>query len=165
MPSPYATAAQFIANYDEVALRQLAGDDGTDGAVSLSNDIIDNALRRASDEVRSFTLRGGMYTDADLDALQTSGDLMLVGVVCDVAAGILYARRMADMPESVKARLAKADQTLRDLRAGGVVFGDSAAERQDAGEPSLSIVSASARAKIGMVSDSPFFPGRRTEAH
>jgi hypothetical protein len=163
MPIPYATVAQFAKTIDERLLAELGIDAEADGVVDGTNAIIVAALTRASHEVQSFALRGGVYTESDLDQMQSSENWVLIGTVCDLAYGILVARRGGPFGDSVKDRVDKANAMLVDLRDGRRVFpiGSSI----DASRPSLSIISQQQRGALGLVADSDFFPRRRyTEA-
>ena len=148
---------------DERGLAELGSDTDDDGTVNSGNSILVTALEQASDDVRSYTLRGGIYTDADLDALQTAGDGTLKGLVCDLAAEICVARRFGQLPEAVKRRADMARTTLADLRSGARVFGDFAESRVGASNPSISIISQTRRPNFRMTTDSEFFPPRLTE--
>jgi len=162
MPVPYATVAQFVLSVDERLLEELGIDAEADGVVDNSNTIIVTALTRASHEVQTYALRGGLYTDADLDSLQTAGNWALVGVVCDLALGILLARRGGPFGDAVKDRMDKANAMLLDLRDGGRVFPIST--NLDASKPSISVISQVQRGALGMVADSEFFPRRKYTA-
>jgi len=149
-------------------LARLGSDTDADGVVSDANAILVAALERASYEVRTYAMRGGQYTAAQLDALQAGGDKSLVGLVCDIAVAILLARRMREIPESMRMQLSRANEMLAALRDGKQVFtGDSgvAGGAVEAGQAEISIVSASQRGSLRMASDQPFFPARRTVAY
>lgn len=159
MPVPYATVAQLVSTIDERLLAELGIDAEADGAVDQNNAILVAALTRASHEVQSFALRGGIYTESDLDAMQASVNWTLIGTVCDLAYGILIARRGGPFGEAVKDRVDKANSMLVDLRDGRRVFPIST--NVDASRPSLSIISQAQRGQLGMVADSDFFPRRK----
>lgn len=159
MPVPYATVAQFKEAVDERLLAELGIDAETDGVVDGSNVIIMSALTRASHEIQSFALRGGIYTESDLDNLQTSTNWMLIGVTCDLALGILLARRGGPFGDAIKDRVDKANSLLVDLRDGRRVFPNGS--NIDASKPSLSIITQQQRGMLGMVADSEFFPRRK----
>lgn len=165
MPVPYATVDQFLLSVDERLLANLGSDTNADGTVDDSNDIIVAALTRASHDVMSYALRGGNYTSAQLDALQTAEDWTLIGLVCDLAINALYARRGGEIPESVRNRVSSAMQTLLDLRDGKIVFSGVADEKQAALVPEVQVISATVRGQSSMVSDSPFFPRRATSRY
>lgn len=162
MPVPYATVAQLVSTIDERLLAELGIDAEADGTVDQNNAILVAALTRASHEVQSFTLRGGVYTEADLDSMQASVNWALIGTVCDLAYGILVARRGGPFGDSVKDRVDKANSMLMDLRDGRRVF--PIGSTVDASKPSLSVISQSQRGNLGMVADSEFFPRRRYTA-
>lgn len=169
MSIPYATVADLTKNVDERLLARLGSDTDEDGTVNDSNDILVGALTRASHEVRSFALRGGQYTSAQLDSLQTAGDGSLIGLVCDVALMVLLARRVrGEVPETLKMQLARANQTLIDLRDGKVIFAadsDVAGGKSAAGQATISIVTSTQRGSLNMMADQPFFPSRRTTSY
>lgn len=162
MPIPYATVAQFILSVDERLLAELGIDEEADGVVDETNTIIVTALTRASHEVQTYALRGGVYTESDLDALQASTNWSLVGTVCDLALGILLARRGGPFGDAVKDRMDKANALLLDLRDGGRVF--PVADNIAASKPMLSVISQVQRGNLGMVADSEFFPRRKYTA-
>jgi hypothetical protein len=162
MPVPYATVAQLVSTIDERLLAEIGIDAEADGVVDGSNAILVAALTRASHEVQSFALRGGVYTESDLDAMQAATNWALIGTVCDLAYGILIARRGGPFGDSVKDRVAKANSMLKDLRDGMRVFPISGAV--EASKPSLSVITESQRGALRMVADSDFFPRRRTTA-
>jgi hypothetical protein len=127
--------------------------------VDGTNAIIAAALIRASHEVQSFALRGGVYTEGDLDAMQSVENWVLIGTVCDLAFGILVARRGGPFGEAIKDRVDKANAMLIDLRDGRRVF--PIGTNVDASRPSLSVVTMEQRGNLGMVADSDFFPRRK----
>jgi hypothetical protein len=162
MPVPYATIAQFKDAVDERLLAELGIDAESDGVVDSNNTIIMSALTRASHEFQSFALRGGVYTESDLDDLQTQDNWLLIGVVCDLALGILMARRGGPFGEAIRDRIDKANAMLVDLRDGRRIFPIS--ENIAASQPSLSIITQAQRGALGMVSDTEFFPRRKYTA-
>ena len=162
MPVPYATVAQFILAVDQRLLSELGIDAEADGVVDNTNTIIVTALTRASHEVQTYALRGGVYNEGDLDALQSSANWSLIGVVCDLALGILLARRGGPFGDAIKDRIDKANAMLLDLRDGGRVF--PVAANIDASKPMLSVISQVQRGNLGMVADSEFFPRRKYTA-
>lgn len=162
MPVPYATVTQFTEAVDARLLAELGIDSEADGAVNSGNTIIMAALTRASHEVQSFALRGGIYTESDLDAMQSATNWMLIGVVCDLALGILLARRGGPFGDAVRDRIDKANALLVDLRDGMRVFPISG--NIDAAKPALSIITQVQRGNLGMVADSEFFPRRKYTA-
>lgn len=159
MPVPYATVAQLVSTIDERLLAELGIDAEADGVVDQNNAIIVTSLTRASHEVQSFALRGGVYTEGDLDSMQAATNWVLIGTVCDLAFGILMARRGGPFGESVKDRVDKANAMLLDLRDGKRVF--PIGSTVEASRPSLSIISQQQRGSLGMVADTEFFPRRK----
>jgi hypothetical protein len=162
MPVPYATVDQFKSSVDERLLAELGIDAEEDGVVDSSNTIIMAALMRASHEVQSFAFRGGIYSESDLDALQTAENWLLIGMTCDIALAILLARRGGPFGDAVRDRLDRANASMVDLRDGRRVF--PVASNIDASKPALSIISQVQRGNLGMVADSDFFPRRKYTA-
>lgn len=159
----YITVAELAEAFDTRKLGQLSSDTGTPATVNESNAILLNCIERASGEVQSYAMRGGLYTASDLDDLNTNDDWMLKGLVSALAMGHLHTRRGMALPDDIQGAVTQARQTLEDLRDGQVVFPqDSGAIA--AGKPSVNIISPGSRAKLSMVADEPFFPPRRTGA-
>ncbi len=162
MPVPYATVAQFKDAVDERLLAELGIDAEADGVVDASNTIIMASLTRASHEIQSFALRGGLYTEADLDLLQSQTNWLLIGLTCDIAIGILMARRGGQFSDAIRDRMDKANSILVGLRDGARIFPLS--DNIEASKPKLSIMSAQQRGYLHMVADSEFFPRRNYRA-
>ena len=162
MPVPYATIAQFKDAVDERLLEELGIDAEADGVVDASNTIVMASLTRASHEIESFALRGGMYTTTDLDLLQSQSNWLLIGITCDLAIGILMARRGGQFSDAIRDRLDKANSMLAGLARGERVF--PLADTISASRPKVSIMSQQQRGALGMVADSEFFPRRKTGA-
>ena len=162
MPVPYATVDQFKDAVDERLLEELGIDAEADGVVDSNNTIIVASLTRASHEIQSFALRGGVYTTTDLDNLQADENWLLIGLTCDIAIGILMARRGGAFAEAIRDRMDKANSILVGLRSGDRVF--PIADTIDASRPKLSILTQQQRGALGMVADSEFFPRRNTSA-
>lgn len=162
MPVPYATIAQFKDAVDERLLEELGIDAEADGVVDANNTIVMASLTRASHEIESFALRGGMYTTTDLDLLQSQSNWLLIGITCDLAIGILMARRGGQFSDAIRDRLDKANSMLAGLARGERVF--PLADTISASRPKVSIMSQQQRGALGMVADSEFFPRRKTGA-
>lgn len=162
MPVPYATTVQFKDAVDERLLEELGIDAEADGVVDPSNTIIMAALTRASHEIQSFALRGGVYTETDLDNLQAATNWLLIGLTCDIAIGILMARRGGAFAEAIRDRMDKANSILVGLRQGDRVF--PIESTLEASRPKLSIMSQQQRGALNMVADSEFFPSRKFRA-
>lgn len=160
MASQFATVDQFKLRYDERLLARLGNDDNMDSVVDATNEILTAALEDASGEIVSATLNGRRYTIAQLEALSISEDGNLVRLTCDLAVYFALTRRASGIPEALADRMKKAIGDLQDLRDGQTIFPTGDAD--DAGLPMANVINASRRARLGMVSDQPYFPGRRT---
>lgn len=163
----YALAADMLVRFDARLLSHLLSDSGLNATVDDTSAILTAALVDASDKVLSFTLRGGVYTQADLTELYTQGSPILKNMVCSIAAAQLYARRGEEMPSSVADGSRVALQTLKDLRDGKAVFGGASAAsiegNIESGAGDAAIVNLNESTQLRFAADSPFYPSRRTE--
>lgn len=158
----YATVQQLRKAYDSRLLADLGGDGNTPGSVTESNSILTTALNRASADVRSYAMRGGRYSETDLDTLYGDDDWTLIGLCCDLAIGRLSARRGGSMAIDLKDAVKNADTMLRALEEGENIFNVPAAVA--AGLPTVSVIRAGARGQLNLLSDSPYFPTRRSDS-
>lgn len=160
----YITGTELLKTHDARIVLQLAADDGTPvAAVDADDDpVIVNAIERASAEVEAALLRAGRFTLTSLAAAATDDDWTLKGLVADLAVANLYARRGGGMPDDIRSRQDAARENLKALADGRWIFGTTDAEAT-AGQPRISIISASQYANRRMVSNSRVFPPRRTE--
>ena len=155
----YATIAQIKTHIDTRLIEMLTSDDGTDGALDsyANNTTLGAAVERASSDVESYARRGQRYSDTDLVALQTAGDTTLIGLVADLTVFHLANRRGGDITPAIQARGQDAHRTLKAMANGDRIFAmDSGAE--GSGTATASVISATTRAELDMVSDSEFFP-------
>lgn len=159
----YITVAELAERYDTRTLGQLSSDDGTEATVDSNNAILLNAIEVGSSDVESAALRGGRYTTTDLAALQTADDWSLKGLVAQIAIVRLHERRPSTLPDFISEMRLANDRALKDLREGNMIFND--ADAIAGGKPSVQVISSGIRAQLGLVSDSSFFPQRRTVAY
>ncbi len=155
MPIPYATWSDLRASCDIRVLRQICSDDGQ--STDAPNVISTEALRYASLEVQSAVRVGNRYTETDLDDLQTAGDELLAGTVCDLAVERLFIRRSGEVPQAVSGRAEAARKRLEHLRKGEAIFG-TIARAATSGMPTVAVVYP--RSTLNLASDSRFFPPR-----
>jgi phage gp36-like protein len=160
----YATVAQMQAMIDDRLLEQLTSDTGADATVDGSNVPLMTAIQRASSDVESYAMRGGRYSRADLEALLTAEDTTLIGLVADLVLFHLISRRGGDLPTAVLERVQFARNQLKALAKGEWIFGKDD-DSPDAGQPKISVIDLGQRLNLDMVSDSPFFPSRRTRTY
>jgi tetrahydromethanopterin S-methyltransferase subunit F len=151
-----------ILHIDERLLKELISDTNADGTVSSST-ILTEVLLRGGEEVASAATRSQAYTVTELETLATDGNALLRGLVADLALCYLFERRGGEVPESVKAKANRAQQMLNDLRDGRRVFAVDA--NREAGTASVSVISQATRGSLRLVSDSPFYPDRRSQAY
>lgn len=152
----------FGLHADTRLLNELASDTTSDGTYTSST-VITEALLRGGEEVASAATRSQSYTVTELETLATDGNALLRGLVADLALCYLFERRGGEVPESVKAKANRAQSMLSDLRDGKRVFAVDA--NREAGTASISVISASARGSLTLVSDSPFYPTRKTQTY
>ena len=152
----------FGLHVDTRLLNELASDTASDGTYTSST-VITEALLRGGEEVASAATRSQAYTVTELETLATDGNALLRGLVADLALCYLFERRGGEVPESVKAKANRAQTMLNDLRDGRRVFAVDA--NREAGTASISVISASARGSLTLVSDSPFYPTRKTQTY
>lgn len=126
-----------------------------------SNARLLNAIETASADIESAALRGKRYSATELSALQTNDDWTLKGATAALTMGHLYSARGSGIPTSISRKVRDAQALLVDLNKGKQVFNDSGAI--DAGLPKASVISASTRKQLDMVSDSDYFPTRRDQ--
>lgn len=127
MPDQYATISDFSARYDVRLLGDLVNDDNTRSGSLSGNAILTTLLTEATARVKAAAQSRGAYTESQLDALYVALDPFLIGLVCDVAMGLLYRRRGKGMPDGHQEVFDAAMDQLKDLRDGRLVFGDTAA--------------------------------------
>jgi hypothetical protein len=151
-----------ILHIDERLLKELISDTNADGTVSSST-ILTEVLLRGGEEVASAATRSQAYTVTELETLATDGNALLRGLVADLALCYLFERRGGEVPESVKAKANRAQSMLNDLRDGRRVFAVDA--NRAAGTASVSVISQAIRGSLRLVSDSEFYPTRRSQTY
>ncbi len=154
----YITPDELARAYDSRPVGELSSDDGTVGVINPSNEILMTAIERASADVESAVLKSRRYTIEDLQALQANDDWTLKGIVADLAVAHLYQRRGTAMPDAWQRAADRAEAQLEALRTGREIFTDDAAAA--AGEPRPRTFTSTARSNLGIISDTPYFPGR-----
>jgi hypothetical protein len=161
--------AQLLGNVasilyiDERLLKELTSDTNSDATIDGNNTILTEALLRGGEEVASAATRSQAYTVIELEALATDGNALLRGLVADLALCYLFERRGGDVPESVKAKANRAQGMLSDLRDGRRVFAVEA--NRASGTATVSVILPSTRGSLHMVSDSQFYPARRSQTY
>lgn len=116
----------MINCFDSNILGDLASDNGIqviEGQLAASPKLI-SALARASGDVESALLAGGMYQISDLQSLTDNGKALLVDVVCCVAMCRMLKRRPSkSTAELLKGVCDDARAQIEALRKGQAVFG------------------------------------------
>lgn len=161
----YITPAELIESFDSRIVLQLSSYTGTPAVVGdiATNAIILNAIEKASGEVESYSLRGGIYTVTILTALQADDDWFLKQLVSTLTMKWLYLGKTGNIPGDMQTMIGDARQSLEDLREGKRVFNQDSVK--SAGRASIHITSASVRARTNMPSDSKFFPPKITRVY
>lgn len=162
----YISTNELIESFDERLVFQLASYTGTPVASSSAlstNTTALNAIEKASAEVESFALRGGLYTALNLTDLQTADDWSLKSLVATLTMKHLFRGKTGNLPPDMAAMVGEASQTLEDLREGKRVF--NLATTHTAGKASVQVISSTVRGNLNMPSDSMYFPDRQTRKY
>jgi phage gp36-like protein len=120
----YATPQDLLIRYDERRVADLVSDTGTRSAAPLTSPVVAAVLEDAAGIIDSACRVGGRYSIADLAAMAGSGHYLLVRLSCDIAYGLLVARRgysTTDM-KVMAPQLEFANKMLDDLRKGDRVL-------------------------------------------
>jgi len=149
-----------LAIYVDIRLLRQLATDTTINSVNLTEDSITYAILRSGEEIASACTRSNIYTTTDLEDLATARNAMLEGLVADLALCYLFERRGGDVPEVVKAKANRSQESLSNLRDGKRVFANDT--NRAAGLPSVSVIQLQTRGSLGMAADSSFFPVRNS---
>ena len=162
----YISTAELIESFDSRMVFQLASYSGSpiaDASALASSAVALNAIEKASAEVQSYAMRGGIYSTQNLTDLQTADDWSLKSLVSTLTMKHLFRGKTGNLPPDMAAMVAEATQTLEDLREGKRVFNlDST---HTAGQAKLFVISANIRGNLNMPSDSRYFPDRITRKY
>lgn len=116
----------MIARFDSRVLGDIVSDDGVsvDETVLATNPKLLASINSASGEVEASVIAGGMYTVANLTALDGNAEALLVDIVCCIAMCKLLKRRVAGRTdELMKVVCEDAKEFVERLRRGDAVFG------------------------------------------
>ena len=155
----YITVAELVETLDTRIIGELTSDSGSATTVNESNAPALNAIERASGLVEAAAVRGSRYTTSDLTDLQGGDNWILKGLVAGLAKCILYQRR-PPVPDAVEVEWKGLQDQLKALANGEIIFADD--DAADAGKAEVQVISATNRGELGLVSDEPYFPVRRT---
>ncbi|QDP48618.1 MAG: hypothetical protein Unbinned97contig1000_3 [Prokaryotic dsDNA virus sp.] len=158
----YITATELAESFDSRMIKQLSSYTGSPQS-SVDNSVVTNAIEKASAEVESYALRGGLYTTTHLSSLQSSDDWSLKTLVSTLTMKHLFRGKTGQIPPDMIAMVAEATATLEELREGKRVFNLDVAH--NAGKAKAFVVSASVRGNLNMPSDSKYFPTRITQKY
>jgi len=162
----YISTDELIESFDSRTMFQLASYSGTPiaNATALRTSATAlNAIEKASSDVESFALRGGIYTTTDFTDLQTADDWSLKSLVATLAMKHLFRGKTGNMPPDMQAMVGEATRTMEELRTGKRVF--NLDRVHSGGKVSVHVISASVRANINMPSDSAYLPQRQTRKY
>lgn len=118
MSTVYATAADLLVRYDRRMVADLISDSGLSDPNPTTSAVVSAALADASAEIDRAALYGKRYTLDDLALLGTAEDPTLKRMACDLAMGLLYARRGRGVPDGHQEMIDATRDALEDLRAG-----------------------------------------------
>lgn len=129
----YATAQDLLNRYDARRVADLVSDAGSRTLAPQSSPVLLACLDDASGEVDAACRVAQRYTQADLLGLTGNANALLVRLVCDLAYGMLVARRGYTANDSavMAPREKLAFDTLESLRRGERLF--SGENQADAG--------------------------------
>ena len=154
----YITVAELIESFDSRMLSQLCSYSGAPGTMNESNAIALNAIEKASAEIESYALRGGIYTSGDLTTIQSNDDWTLKSLCSTLSVKHLFRGKATSAPPDVVAMIAESKETLEALSSGKRIFNyDNAVT---GGKAAVKVMRNQTRGQINMVSDSDFFPDR-----
>lgn len=127
----YASADDLLARYDARRLADLCRDDGVKASaadaptVVTGSAVVPALLDSASGLVSAACLVGKRYSRESLAALTGDALALLKQLTCDLAFGLLVARRGHGAAEAgqLAPRYAEAQRTLELLRGGHRIFG------------------------------------------
>jgi|TARA_R100000501_G_C2621970_1_gene115227 hypothetical protein len=156
----YITTAELVESFDDRMVKQLVSYDGTPETDLTTNAAALNAIEKASAEVESFAMRGGLYTAQNLSDLKDADDWSLKSLTSTLTMKHLFRGKTGNIPPDMQAMVAEATQTLEDLRDGKRVFNLSTTH--GAGKASVHVISSNVRGNLNMPSDSKYFPTRQT---
>jgi len=158
----YITATELAESFDSRMIKQLSSYTGSPQS-SVDNSTVTNAIEKASAEVQSFALRGGLYSAENLASLQSDDDWTLKTLVATLTMKHLFRGKTGNIPPDMQAMVAEASQTLEELREGKRVFNlDVTIE---AGKAKAYVISSTTRSNLHMPSDGPNFPRRITNKY
>jgi len=156
----YISADEVAESFDTRIIKQLSSYSGSPQS-DVDNSVTTNAIEKASAEVESFALRGGLYTTTNLSDLQTADDWSLKGLMASLTMKHLFRGKGTDAPPDIVAMIGEATETLNDLRDGKRVFNLSTVH--DAAKAAVKIVNITDRGRMGMISDGENFPNRQDQ--
>jgi hypothetical protein len=159
----YISTAELIESFDSRMVYQLVSYDGTPETDLTTNAAALNAIEKASAEVESYALRGGLYSAENLSDLKAADDWSLKTLTATLTLKWLFRGKTGNVPPDMAAMIAEATQLLEDLREGKRVF--NLGTTHSAGKASVHIVSSTVRGNLNMPSDSQYFPQRITRKY
>lgn len=129
----YATAQDLLLRYDARRVSDLVSDTGSRSVYPDQSPVVAAVLDDASGMVESACRASQRYTANDLQALTGNTSALLKRLVCDLAFGLLVARRgYSSQDQRVMApQTEAANGMLEMLRRGERIFSDQ--DNADAG--------------------------------
>lgn len=120
----YATAQDLLTRYDARRVADLVSDTGSRSVYPDSSPVVAAVLDDASGMVDAACRVAKRYTVADLNSLTGSTKALLVRLVCDIAFGLLVARRgySAQDQTAMAPQTKAANEMLEMIRRGERLF-------------------------------------------
>lgn len=123
----YATADDLLTRYDSRRVADLVSDTGARSVYPNSSPVVAVVLEDASGMIDAACRVAKRYTTADLNSLTGSTKSLLVRLTCDLAFGLLVARRgySAQDQKVMAPQTEAANALLEQLRTGERIFDDA----------------------------------------
>lgn len=120
----YATASDLLTRYDSRRVGDLVSDSGARDANPAASPVLAACLDDASGMIDLACMVGGRYTPTTLAAMTGNSSKALVRLACDLAYGLLVARRgySSTDQKTMAPQYDQAQNTLELLRKGERVF-------------------------------------------
>ena len=114
----YISTAELVESFDDRMVKQLVSYTGTPETDLTTNAAALNAIEKASAEIESYALRGGLYTATNLTDLQAADDWSLKSLTATLTMKHLFRGKTGSIPPDMEAMMGEASGTLEDLRDG-----------------------------------------------
>lgn len=138
----YATTQDLLLRYDERRVADLVSDTGSRSTNPAASPVAEMALEDASGMIDAACRVSGRYKSLDLLGMTGHGASLLVRLCCDLAYGLLVARRgySSTDQKAMAPQFEFANAMLDSIRKGERVFDVFDGQNPDSGTPVTSTV-------------------------